>query len=67
MTRSELFACVAARSSASNVDVARALGSLTSTIADAPAHRQTVTVDGFGKFAARTRAARQERNPCKRV
>lgn len=56
MTRSALFARVAARSSLSKAHVARALGSLTSTIADASARRQTVIVDGFGKFAARTRS-----------
>jgi len=63
MTRSELCARVAARSSLSTADVAAALGALTSTIADALAEGETVTVAGFGKFAARTRAARQGRNP----
>ena len=63
MTRSELCARVAARSSLSNAEVASALDSPTSTIADALAQGETVTVAGFGKFAARTRAARQGRNP----
>ena len=62
MTRSELCARVAARSSLSKADVAAALGTLTSTIADALAEGETVTIAGFGKFAARTRAARQGRN-----
>ena len=63
MTRSELCARVAARSSLSKDDVAAALGALTFTIADALAEDETVTVAGFGKFTARTRAARQGRNP----
>ena len=63
MTRSELCARVAARSSLSKADVAAALGALTSTIADALAEDETVTIAGFGTFAARTRAARQGRNP----
>ena len=63
MTRSELRARVAARSSLSTADVAAALGALTSTIADALAEGEAVTIAGFGKFAARTRAARQGRNP----
>lgn len=63
MTRPELCARVAARSSLSEADIATALGTLTSTIADALAKGETVTVAGFRKFAARTRAARQGRNP----
>jgi DNA-binding protein HU-beta len=63
MTRSELCARVAARSSLSNADVAAALGALTSTIANALAEGETVTIAGFGKFTARTRAGRQGRNP----
>ena len=63
MTRSELSARVAARSSLSKADVAAALGALTSTIADVLAEGETVTVAGFGKFAPRNRAARQGRNP----
>ncbi len=63
MTRSELRARVAARSSLSKADAAAALGALTSTIAVALAEGETVTVAGFGKFEARNRAARQGRNP----
>ena len=63
MTRSELCARVAARSSLSKDEVAAALGALTSTIADALAEDETVTIAGFGKFTARTRAARPGRNP----
>ena len=63
MTRSELCASVTARSSLSKADIAAALGALISTIADALAEGETVTVAGFGKFAARTRAVRQGRNP----
>lgn len=63
MTRSELCVRVAARSSLSKADVTAALGAPTSTIADALAEGETVTIAGFGKFAARTRAARQGRNP----
>ena len=63
MTRSELCARVAACSSLPKADAAAALGALTSTIADALARGETVTVAGFGKYAARTRAPRQGRNP----
>ena len=63
MTRSELCARVAARSSLSKADVAAALGALTSAIADALTQGQTVTVAGLGKLAVRSRAARQGRNP----
>ena len=63
MTRSEQCARVAARSSPSTADVVAALGALTSTIVAALAECETVTVAGFGKFAAKTRAACQGRNP----
>ncbi len=63
MTRSELIARVAARSSLSKTEAVAALDALTSTIANALAERETVTVAGFGKFEARSRAARQGRNP----
>ena len=63
MTQSELCACVAARPSLSKTEAAAALGALASTIADALAEGETVTVAGFGKLAARSRAARQGRNP----
>ena len=63
MTRSELCARVPARSSLSKSNFAAALGALTSSIADALAKGETVTVAGFGNFAARTRVAPQGRNP----
>ena len=63
MTRSELCARVAARSSLSKADVAAALGALTSTIADALAENETVTIAGFGTFSTRDRPAREGRNP----
>ena len=63
MTRPELCTRVAARSSLSKADVAAPLGAQTSAIADTLAQGETVTGAGFGKFAARTRAARQARNP----
>ena len=63
MTRSELCARVAARSSLSKADAAAALGALTSTIADALSEGEIVTVADFGKFEARSRAARQGHNP----
>ena len=63
MTRSELCARVAARSSLSKAEAAAALGALTSIIADALAEGETVTVAEFGKFEARSRAVCQGRNP----
>ena len=62
MTRTELSARVAA-TSLSKADAAAAAGAVFSTIADALARGETVTVAGFGKFATRDRAARTGRNP----
>ena len=63
MTRSELCDRVAARSSLSKAEVAAAPSASTSTIVDALAEGDPVTVAGFGQFAATTRAAHQGRNP----
>ena len=63
MPRSELCARVAAHSSLSKAYNTAALGARTSTIADALAEGETVTVAGFGTFTARTHTARQGRNP----
>lgn len=60
MTRTELRARVAARSSLSKA-VAGTLSVLTSTIVVAPAEGETVA--GFGKFAVTTHAARQAHEP----
>ena len=56
MTRSELCARVAARSSLSKAEVASALPALTSVVADALAEGETVTIAEFRKFAARRRS-----------
>ena len=66
MNRTEPRARIAARPSLSKDDVAAALGSLTSAIADALVQGETVTVAGCEKFAPRTRAPRQGHNPLPR-
>lgn len=62
MTRSELYARVAARSSLSKADVAAALSAPTALPA-ALSDGDTATVASFRKFTPRTRAASQGRNP----
>lgn len=63
MTRTELCERVAAATSLSKADAAVAAGAVFSTIAEALARGETVSVAGFGKFTTRDRAARQGRNP----
>lgn len=63
MTRTELCERVAAATSLSKADAAVAADAVFSTIAEALARGETVSVAGFGKFTTRDRAARQGRNP----
>ena len=62
MIRSELCASVAARSLLSKASIATALDVLTSSIVDALAEGEIVTVAECRKFPATTRAARQGRD-----
>ena len=63
MNRSELVSNVAARTSLSKADAGAAVAAVLSTIADALAREETVTIAGFGAFSTRRRAARDGRNP----
>ena len=63
MTKRELAAQVAARTSLSKSDADAAVSAVFSAIADALASGETVTIAGFGAFSTRSRPARPGRNP----
>ena len=63
MNKSDLAARVAAQASMYRAHAAAAVNTLFSTIADAPAGGETVTIAGFGTFSTKTRPVRQGRNP----
>ena len=63
MTKSELSAQVAAQASLTRASADAAVSAVFSTITDALANGETVTVTGFGTFTVRSREARQGRNP----
>ena len=63
MNKSEPVSRVAAETSLPRAAADRTVSTLFSVIADALADGETVTIAGFGTFAARSRAARQGRNP----
>ena len=63
MNKSELVSHVADETSITRADAERMVGAVFTAIADALARDDTVAIAGFGKFAVRSRAARQGRNP----
>ena len=63
MNKHELVSHVAAGTPVTKADAERLVGVVFSTIADALARGESVTIAGFGKFATRSRAARTGRNP----
>ena len=63
MKESELSSRVASQASLSSADADRALNAVFSANGDALANGETVRIARFGMFSARTRAARQGRNP----
>ncbi|HRD73569.1 MAG: HU family DNA-binding protein [Lysobacteraceae bacterium] len=63
MNKQELIAAVAAQAELSKADAARAVDAFVSTISDALAAGDSVTLVGFGTFAVKARAARTGRNP----
>ena len=63
VNRSEFCARIADRSSLSSADAASAVTAVISTITEALARGETVTIAGFGRFATKDRAARVARNP----
>ena len=64
MIKAELAARVAAQASLSRAAADTAVNGVSSTIADALACGETVTIAGFGTFSTKSRPARQGRNPC---
>ena len=63
MTKSELLTEVAAKASLTKASADAAVNAVLSTITDALANGDTVTLTGFGTFSTRQREARQGRNP----
>ena len=63
MNKRELAAQVATRISLSKSDADAAVSAVFSTIADALASGESVTIAGFGAFSTRSRPARPGRNP----
>jgi DNA-binding protein HU-beta len=63
MNRSELRDAVATRTDTTAADADRALGAVLDAITEALAAGDKVTLQGFGTFETRTRAARTGRNP----
>ena len=62
MTKAELAARVAAQASMSRAGADAAVNAMFSTIADALADGETVTIAGFGTFSTKSRSPRQGRN-----
>ena len=63
MTKAEFVPHVATETSMTKAAAERMVGAVFSTIADALERDEPVAIAGFGKFAVRTPAARQGRNP----
>ena len=63
MNKAEFSARVAARRSMSKADADAAMSAVFLVITDALAGGETVAIAGFGSFSAKSRPARQGRNP----
>ena len=63
MTKSGIATHVATQASLSNSAADRGVNAVFSTITDALANEEIVTVTGFGTFTIKKRQARQGRNP----
>ena len=63
MTKSVLVARVAAKTEFSNASVAGVLDAVISTISEALARGESVSIAGFGTFSVKDRASREGRNP----
>ena len=63
MTKSELVARLAARTELSSAGAADLLDAMLSTISEALARGESVSIAGFGTFSVKERAAREGRNP----
>ena len=63
MNKTDLVRAVAAGSGLSLADAAKAVGTVTETIAKSMHSGEPVVIPGFGSFTVRERAARNGRNP----
>ena len=63
MNKTELSAHVAARAAVSKPTADSVVSTLFTTIGEALARDESVTVPGFGTFSTRALAAREDRNP----
>ena len=63
MNKSELAAAVAAKAGLSNADAVKAVSAVIDTITAEVAAGNKVTVQGFGSFSLKERAARTAKNP----
>lgn len=63
MNRSALDAAVAARTGLSTAQASSAVGAALAAIGEALVQGDSVALPGFGTFEARSRAAREGRNP----
>lgn len=63
MNKGELTKAVAQASGLSQSDAGKAVDALFDTVASAVKTRQQVAIAGFGTFSAKTRNAREGRNP----
>ena len=63
MNKGELTKAVAQASGLSQSDAGKAVDALFDTVAAAAKSRQQVAIAGFGTFSAKTRNAREGRNP----
>lgn len=63
MNKGDLTKAVAADAGLSNADAGSAVDAVFDAIAGAVKKRESVAIAGFGTFSAKTRAAREGRNP----
>lgn len=63
MNKGELTKAVAETTGTSQAEAGRAVDAVFDSIADAVKGRQQVAIAGFGTFVAKTRGAREGRNP----
>ena len=63
MNKTPLIEAIADKANLSKSDASKALEALQQTIVETVSAKETVTLTGFGTFAAKERAARTGRNP----
>lgn len=63
MNKGDLTKAVAAATGLSNADAGSAVDAVFDSVAGAVKKRESVAIAGFGTFSAKTRAARNGRNP----